>query len=376
MWLPAAICRHGRMHRDLQGKMKQISFELNYKCVELQMCRHTPTTSPRHTPATSLRQYPEDCAAFAAQSLSGVTYRMNFPSQNAGLQAPNRIAVIVATKGRPQAIAELLALLEKQSCAPAVIVISATEPSDIGVTPATELNIEYLFGPAGLTAQRNRGLERVRTRADVAIFFDDDFAPAENWIEQCTRLFASAADIAGANGTVIRDGVKTQPVSWQQAREILALPWPTDPRNLSERADLYGCNMAFRISAINGLQFDERLVLYGWLEDKEFSRKAAKNGRLVESSLLAGVHLGLQSGRVSGKRYGYSQIVNAWYLFKKDALSLREASVNIMKALAANAAKTFRPENHIDRRGRLHGNLVGVMHLLSGACRPEKAAEL
>jgi GT2 family glycosyltransferase len=322
------------------------------------------------------RQYREDCTAFAAQSFFGVTQRMNFHSQNAGLETPIRVAVIVATKGRPQAITELLGLLEKQSCAPAVIVISATEPSDIGVTPATNLNLEYLFGPAGSAAQRNRGLERVRTRADVAIFFDDDFAPAENWIEQCMQLFSSSTNIAGANGTVIRDGAKTQPLSWQQAREILALPRPTDPCAVSESADLYGCNMAFRMSAINDLQFDERLVLYGWLEDKEFSRKAAKNGRLVECSLLAGVHLGLQSGRVSGKRYGYSQIVNAWYLYKKDTFSLREASANILKALVANAAKTFRPENHIDRRGRLHGNLVGVMHLLSGACRPEKAAEL
>jgi GT2 family glycosyltransferase len=301
---------------------------------------------------------------------------MNFHSQNAGPAAPIRVAVIVATKGRPQAITELLALLEKQSCAPAVIVISATEPSDIGVTPASHLNLEYLFGPAGSSAQRNRGLERVRARADIAVFFDDDFAPAGNWIEQCMQLFSSAANIAGANGTVIRDGARTQPITWQQAREILALPLPANQSAVSERADLYGCNMAFRMSAIKDLQFDERLVLYGWLEDKEFSRKAAKNGRLVECSLLAGVHLGLQSGRVSGKRYGYSQIVNAWYLYKKDTLSLREASAHILKALVVNAAKTFRPENHIDRRGRLHGNLVGIMHLLSGVCRPEKVTEL
>jgi GT2 family glycosyltransferase len=331
------------------------------------MCRHTVTIIP---------QYRADCAAFAAQSFFGVTRRMNFHSQNAPLEAPIRVAVILATKGRPQAIAELLALLEKQSCAPAVIVISATEPSDIGATPATRLNLEYLFGPAGSSAQRNRALERVRTRADLAVFFDDDFAPAGNWIEQCVQLFSSAPNIAGANGTVIRDGAKTQPLSWQQAREILALPRPTNQSAVSERTDLYGCNMAFRMSAINGLQFDERLVLYGWLEDKEFSRKAGKNGRLVECSWLAGVHLGLQSGRVSGKRYGFSQVVNAWYLYRKDALSLREASANILKALLANAAKTFRPENHIDRRGRLHGNLLGVMHLLSGACRPEKVAEL
>jgi len=356
-----------RAHRDLPWKVRQISFEVKSACIT-----DVPSYGYNKTAAVS--------GGFAQplwrRAFFGVTHRMNFHSQNARPEAPIRVAVILATKGRPQAVAEVLALLEKQSCAPAVIVISATEPSDIGVTPATKLNLEYLFGPAGLTAQRNRGLERVRTRADVAIFFDDDFAPAGNWIEQCVQLFSSAANIAGVNGTVIRDGARRQPISWQQAREILALPRPTDPRALSELEDLYGCNMAFRMSAINDLQFDERLVLYGWLEDKEFSRKAAKKGRLVECSLLAGVHLGLQTGRVSGKRYGYSQIVNAWYLYKKDALSLREASANILKALVVNAAKTFRPENHIDRRGRLHGNLLGVMHLLSGACRPEKVAEL
>jgi hypothetical protein len=92
--------------------------------------------------------------------------------------------------------------------------------------------------------------------------------------------------------------------------------------------------------------------------------------------LLVGVHLGLRAGRISGKKYGYSQIVNAWYLYKKGALSREEVSFHVLKALLGNAAKTIRPENHIDRRGRLHGNLIGITHLLSGVCRPERAAEL
>ena len=174
---------------------------------------------------------------------------------------------------------------------------------------------------------------------------------------------------------VIRDGAKTSPISWEEARQVIATWRPQNP-HLSEIADLYGCNMAFRMSAIDDLRFDERLVMYGWLEDKEFSRRAAKKGRLVKCNLLAGVHLGLRTGRVSGKKYGYSQIVNAWYLYKKGALSRDEACLQVLKALVVNAAKTFRPENYIDRRGRLHGNLVGVIHLLSGACRPEMAAEL
>jgi len=286
-----------------------------------------------------------------------------------------RVAVIIATKGRPQALAELLRLLECQSQLPLLVVISATAGGDVESPIATALNLECVYGPPGLTAQRNKGLAQINGRADVAVFFDDDFAPAENWLEQCARLFLVEPDIAGANGVIVRDGVKGEPVSWQEARLLIARRAP-DQIILSKIPDLYGCNMAFRMSAIAEMQFDERLVLYGWLEDKDFSRKAAKNGGLVQCNLLVGVHLGLQSGRVSGKKYGYSQVVNAWYLYRKGTLSLREATVNILKALTANAAKAVGTQGHIDRRGRLRGNLVGVAHLLSGTCRPERAAQL
>jgi hypothetical protein len=300
---------------------------------------------------------------------------MTAGAQNLTATPPIRVAVLLATKGRPQAVSQVIRLLQEQSVAPSIIVVSATSFSDIGVQPPTEMNIEYIVGPAGLTAQRNRALERVRTSADVAIFFDDDFAPAGNWIEQCALLFMSESGIVGASGTLIRDGATTLPISWEEARRDLAAQRPMS-QLLSEIGSLYGCNMAFRMSAIVDMRFDERLVLYGWLEDKEFSRKAAKKGRLVRSNLLVGVHLGLQAGRVSGKRYGYSQIVNAWYLYKNGTLSRREVTLHFLKALGANATKSLRPERHIDRRGRLHGNLIGLLHLLSGPCRPEGAAEL
>jgi glycosyltransferase involved in cell wall biosynthesis len=286
-----------------------------------------------------------------------------------------RIAVIIATKARPQALAELLRLLECQSQPPTVVVISATGAADVELPMATPLNIECVYGPPGLTVQRNKGLAHINGRADVAVFFDDDFAPAGNWLEQCARLFDLEPNIAGANGIVVRDGVNGKPISWQEAALLIA-SHEQEPLVVTRIADLYGCNMAFRMSAIHEMQFDERLVLYGWLEDKDFSRKASKNGSLVQCNLLVGVHLGLQAGRVSGKRYGYSQVVNAWYLYSRRTLSLREASVNILKALVANAAKSVGKQGHIDRRGRLRGNLVGVAHLLSGTCRPERAAQL
>jgi GT2 family glycosyltransferase len=299
---------------------------------------------------------------------------------NSVLQSPKhagqiRVAVIIATKARPRALAELLGLLECQSQPPAVVVISATGAADVELPMATALNIECVYGPPGSSVQRNRGLAQVNGRADVAVFFDDDFAPAENWLEECARIFCLEPDIVGANGIVVHDGAKGAPVSWQEARRLIGRR-ARSPLTVSRISDLYGCNMAFRMSAIEAMRFDERLVLYGWLEDKDFSRNVAKNGDLVQCNLLVGVHLGLQAGRVSGKRYGYSQVVNAWYLYRKGTMSLREASGNILQALAANAAKAVGQQGVIDRRGRLRGNLIGVAHLLSGVCRPESAAQL
>ena len=143
-------------------------------------------------------------------------------TNNRQFAASIRVAVLIATKGRPQAAAQLIRLLEEQSLAPSIVVVSATAASDIEAQLPTALNVEYIFGLAGLTAQRNRALQRIRTRADVAVFFDDDFAPAGNWIEQCAHLFASESCIAGANGIVIRDGAKTPPISWEEARQAIA----------------------------------------------------------------------------------------------------------------------------------------------------------
>jgi GT2 family glycosyltransferase len=77
--------------------------------------------------------------------------------------------------------------------------------------------------------------------------------------------------------------------------------------------------MAVRVLPVhgNGLHFDENLPLYGWLEDVDFCRRLAPYGRIVRNARTAGVHLGSNSGRTSGVCYGYSQIANPLYLWRK-----------------------------------------------------------
>ena len=297
---------------------------------------------------------------------------------NVAMYPTMRTGVVIATKGRPRAMAHVLRLLELQTLRPSLVIVSATARDDVDSDLLTTLNVDYVFGSAGTCIQRNRGLDRIRSACDLVIFFDDDFAPAPLWIERCAHVFRAQESVVGAMGVLLRDGAQLDEVSWEEAGRLIesGIPAAAEPPLVSECKDLYGCNMAYRMSAIAGTSFDERLVLYGWMEDADFSRAVGRKGRLIQCGSMVGVHLGIKSGRISGKRYGYSQMVNPWYLHKKGTLSAREAWSKSLRPLLMNAAKIIRPEKHIDRLGRFGGNIIGIGHLLTGNCRPEAAAEL
>ncbi|WP_245643684.1 glycosyltransferase family 2 protein [Paraburkholderia oxyphila] len=295
-----------------------------------------------------------------------------------GAKGRMRVAAVIATKGRPSATAWVVCLLARQTVPPDQVILSASSADDIGPYDANGLRVDELIGTAGSSVQRNRALDALAPDIDVVIFLDDDFAPEQHWIELCVQLFEGDPSLVGFSGRTLRDGANTQPLAWEEAvalvdgaqAEVLRRP-PLRPC-----VELYGCNMACRAQAIADLRFDERLVLYGWLEDKDFSRRLAKRGAIVYCDYVLGVHLGLRGGRVSGRRFGYSQVVNAMYLCHKGVMSRKEATSNILRALSMNCVKSVRPEAHLDRRGRLIGNVIGIADLCVGAIRPERAERL
>lgn len=75
-----------------------------------------------------------------------------------------KTAVIIATKGRPQELSNLLDMLAQQTVLPDVIIVSACDPRDIGQSNAAAKDVEVIFGSPGLPAQRNRALSQVRGR--------------------------------------------------------------------------------------------------------------------------------------------------------------------------------------------------------------------
>jgi GT2 family glycosyltransferase len=287
--------------------------------------------------------------------------------------------VIIATKGRPLHVSNLLDTLALQTVVPDKIVVSACDHDD--VSQSTK-NIEVSFGLPGLAAQRNRALSLVRGKCDIIVFFDDDFVPSRFWIEHIRMLFAAQPDIVCVTGRVLADGVMTGGIERSDGQSMI------DKADLSrtmaavsdckihDAPSAYGCNMAFRAEAIEHLLFDERLVLYGWLEDRDFSCRARAMGRTVWTDAVWGVHLGTTHGRPSGLRFGYSQVVNPWYLAKKGSVTLVDACWLVFRALAGNIVGRLFQRPHIDRPGRLKGNLIAIKDIIFGRWKPEQAAKL
>src|SRR5256885_1905456 len=81
---------------------------------------------------------------------------------------------------------------------------------------------------------------------------------------------------------------------------------------------------------------NERLSLYGWLEDLDFARSMLRRGRVVKCTGARIAHLGVSSGRQSEARYGFSQVMNPFYLWRKGQISLVELLELCARPIAMN----------------------------------------
>jgi glycosyltransferase involved in cell wall biosynthesis/GT2 family glycosyltransferase len=291
--------------------------------------------------------------------------------------ALSRVAVIVATRGRPSVASQTVRhLLETQTAKPELVIVSCVEPGDAGELRQDE-RVKVVISKPGLAAQRNAALAVLPAGIDIVVFFDDDFVADPGWLAAAQRIFSDESKVVALTGHVVADGIKGPGIVFEDALAALRDEAPSEHVSWQEPFSPYGCNMAYRADAIAEARFDERLVLYGWLEDRDFAASLAqKGGRLIKSSELRGVHMGVKSGRVSGERLGYSQIINPLYMRRKGTMTSREAVGQMMRNVYSNVSRFFWQEPFIDRRGRTKGNLLGMRDALRGRLQPEKAAAL
>ncbi len=257
--------------------------------------------------------------------------------------------------------------------------LSVTGEDDLPSRATLGREVVVVTGTAGIAVQRNRAIDRLRDRSDVVVFFDDDYLPSQRALAGIERLFIQHPDVVGADGRILADGVTSGGMGYAAAVSLLeahdaAAPEPGG--RLREGTGLYGCNMAYRSAAIGACRFDEALPLSAWQEDIDFAARMRAKGRIVHSDAFAGVHRGVVSGREAGRRVGYAQIANPLYLVRKGTMTFGDAARLILRNLAANLARSWRPEPYVDRRGRALGNLLALRDVLRRRDHPRRMLEL
>jgi len=315
------------------------------------------------------------------QTASGYLELLKSPGADLAIFAPARgqmpqVAVIIATRGRPEiASATVRHFVATQSLKPAAVIVSCVELADAGDLGSL-CGVTIVTGPPGLAAQRNTGLASLPPGIEIVAFFDDDFVADANWLASAAQVFCDEGQVVAVTGEVVADGIKGPGIAFDEAARLVAEARTPKPR-WTEPYSPYGCNMAFRVSAIREMRFDERLVLYGWLEDRDFAATLAKGGgRLIKWSLAYGAHMGAKNARVSGVRLGYSQVVNPLYMMGKGTMTLVNVADHILRNTASNFARAVWPEPFIDRKGRAKGNLLAIADILRGRLEPERAAAI
>ena len=306
-----------------------------------------------------------------------------------GVREESRALVVVATRGRPLETKRLLTELSRQDSLPLHVVVVGTTTTDL---PILEERMPYqvsliLSEKAGLTAQRNRGVEELRRSSLVGgiprcvVFFDDDFRPDGSWLRLASEAFQHDPDLAGLTGQVLADGINCDAIGEAEAAAILAgeVPsrrhWSSGTTSRTVES-LYGCNMAVTSAVAAVCRFDEALPLYGWQEDCDFTGQVRRLGQTRIVPECQGVHLGVKSARTSGLRLGYSQIANPIRIYQRKNMTRLRLVRFLSRALVANTIRTLSGRQTVDYRGRLNGNTLALLDLMRGDCSPGRILDL
>lgn len=289
------------------------------------------------------------------------------------------MTVIIASLGRASELGQLSEHLKKQTRLPDDVVFSVVNEDDLPAPQNLYENSQIFFGPKGLPAQRNRGMEPVLKTTDIIVFFDDDYIPTPNVLERIEQFFSDNQDCVGVTGHLIADGINSSGISYEDAKRMVDdFNEDTDIEDITTKTlrGLYGCNMAYRVSAIQNARFDENLPLYAWQEDMDFASSVSVRGKLAKTTKFAGVHRGVKGARTRGVKLGYSQVANPLYLVRKGTMPRSLALMLISKNIIANHVKSIRPEPWVDRWGRTKGNWLALKETLLGRARPDRILDL
>ena len=283
-----------------------------------------------------------------------------------------RTAIIIPSLGRAVVLGEALLRIKNQTQAPHQVIVVVTAQEDLPDDIPDFVTV--IFSGKGTCVQRNVGIDNCDEDVDFVLFIDDDTFLHPSYIQEMERIFSGNPDFAALAGILLRNG----DISIDEADALLQ-NYVCESSPVLSDAGLYG-SYAIRKSLLTEIRYDERLVLYGFLEDSDLGMNLRKKGPIKSSSSLVAVHLMYASGgRANHVRFGFSQVMNPFYLCLKNGKSFplsEMLSRHWFRGVPANLVGILTGPNRRSRRDRFKGNMIAFGLLLTGRVMPEHATKL
>lgn len=286
-----------------------------------------------------------------------------------------RLSIVIATKGRPQALARTIASVSHCRPGPAeVIVVDGDERQSARpvVDSAAVASggegppLRYLRSEPGLTRQRNAAIDMASGQA--ILFLDDDVTLAPAALAALSGAYADPT-VVGATGRVIED----QGRSFGNSRSLFRRLVPGGgsegsmtrfgyPRRIQDATRfrdvefMHGCFMSARSGLARDVRFDEQLTGYGLAEDEDFSYRLSRLGRIRYMPNAVVEHDGTGAGASATREFNRSVVLNRAYLFRKNFPQTRVARLQF--ALLVSILLAHRA---------LNGEREGVRGLIEGS---------
>jgi len=272
-----------------------------------------------------------------------------------------KISLVICTYMRPEAICVLLDSVATQTKVPDEVVIidgSTNQKTDVAIQAKKyDLNIRYyLVEPEhrGLTRQRNYGVNKVDAKMDLIAFLDDDIRLDRYYFEELIKPYQEDKTVVGVGGCT------TNEISWfpmktdtkctkdmfcmdgfyrseslryrmRKRFNLVPLMQPGKISNYSHERPvaflppsgkwyevdfMMGGIASFKQSLFKRISFSHYFEGYGLYEDKDFTLRASKIGKLVVNTNAKLEHLHDPNGRPNKFYYGKMVIRNGWYVWK------------------------------------------------------------
>ena len=139
------------------------------------------------------------------------------PTTGAEVPGDPRVAVVLASAGRPELLGEVVDALAEQTWRDFTLVLSVPDARSL---PARVPPVAVVVHDRGLPAQRNKGLDAVPDATHV-FFFDDDAVLREDYLERGMAFFAQHPEVVALTGRVLLDGATGDAVPADEARAAL-----------------------------------------------------------------------------------------------------------------------------------------------------------